>query len=306
MTHKEILIAIDGGGTRTRCAAFDRTGKLLARSESGPSNHLSVERRIVRDSLQQAISQCHVEGGEVRLISAGLAGVDYDGTGREDAAAILREAGFERCAIHSDMVIAHLGALAGKPGVLALAGTGSVFLSRTSNDHWSKAGGWGYRIGDEGSAYWIARQALAAASRAFDGRGEPTRLVVAIRDKFRVNRFEEIVALIYDQGMGPLQMAGLAALVHQAAEDGDAVAIAILREAGRELAAGALAVLQRSGLPSDCQVSYQGAVFRGSQIVRDAFCEAMPGASITSPAQEPIFGALLLGWRELGWEPRWP
>ena len=310
MSQRELLIAVDGGGTRTHCAAFDRSGTLLAEAVSGPSNHLVARRDVVRRSLEEAIREvlqgCGAKTADVRLVSAGLAGVDYDGAGREDAAGILREAGFGEFSIHGDMVIAHLGALGGGPGAMALAGTGAVYLGRAEKSAWTKAGGWGYLIGDEGSAYWIGRMALTAASRARDGRGPATRLVDAIRGSLRVEKFEDVIGLLYGREGMVREIAGLSRLVDEAAEGGDPAASAILCDAGRELAAGISAVIGRGGLSGTCRVSYQGAVLRDSRTVREAFCEAVlaewPSVQVTAPAHAPLFGAWLLGARQLQWK----
>jgi N-acetylglucosamine kinase len=312
MQSGNILIAIDGGGTHTRCAAFDRSGALLAASESGPSNHLIAGLDVVRDSLKRAIFTalqiCHAKPSDVALVSAGLAGVDYNHAGRDDAAAILNSTGFDDCAIHSDMTIAHAAAFSGERGALAIAGTGSVFLAGQNGGPWIKSGGWGYRIGDEGGAYWIGRAALAAASRATDGRGGPTALVSGLCRSLGISRFEDVIATIYGQTMNSREIASLSRVVDETAEGGDPAAIGILVNAGKELSAGVCAVVRRAALPGDCRISYQGGVVRGSKIVRNSFEEcvrkACPGAVFAAPEHEPYFGAYLLGRRELGWDSR--
>ncbi len=84
-----VLIAVDGGGTQTRCAAFNREGHILARAESGPSNHFVIDSRQAFQSLLKCIGavlrQSHVTKEEVAAVSVGLAGVDIGGEGLLEA-----------------------------------------------------------------------------------------------------------------------------------------------------------------------------------------------------------------------------
>jgi N-acetylglucosamine kinase-like BadF-type ATPase len=306
---REILIAIDGGGTRTRCAAYDRTGTLLGEAETGASNHLVVDRATVLAALEKGIAgalrNAAADAAEVRLVSAGLAGVDFDGQGEDEAREILREAGYPRSVLRGDMVIAHAGALGGKPGVMALSGTGAVFLGLSPDGTWAKGGGWGYLFGDEGSAWWIGREALSAAARAFDGRGPATSLLAMVSRALGISDFAQAITRVYVENLEPRGIAALSRLVEEAANAGDAVASNILEAAGRELALGAEAVIRRLNLGAQPAVSCQGAVLRNCARVRRVF-EAelksrVPGAAVMPPVAEPLFGAWLIGCRELGW-----
>jgi hypothetical protein len=171
----ELILAIDGGATRTRCLVIDRDGRVLGRGDAGPSNHLLIDHDSVRRSLSTAMDRALASAGlsksAVRCAAAGLAGVDYDGAGADAARRLVDGVGPAVVAIEGDAVIAHLAALGGCPGVVALAGTGSNILGIAADGTRVKAGGWGPLYGNEGSAHGIARQALVAAARAYDGLG---------------------------------------------------------------------------------------------------------------------------------------
>ncbi len=305
-----VMIAIDGGATRTRALAFDDRGRVLAEAESGPSNHLSTPRDVVRHSLDQAIrgalQGCGAKEADLELVSAGLAGVDYNGAGETEAREILLEAGFRKCAVFGDMVIAHAGALGGAPGVLALAGTGAVFLGRAPDGRWAKAGGWGSLFGDEGSAYWIGRMAVAAASRAYDGRGPRTMLEEAVCRGLEIADFSQALERMYGGEMDARSFAALSPAVDSAAQAGDAVAGAILDEAGEELAGGVEAIIRRLRLEG-CTVSWHGSVLNNCARVRERFIAAVvarvDGARVVPPAQRAVYGAWILGCRVLGRTP---
>lgn len=306
----EILIAIDGGGTRTRAVAFSRAGGVLGEGAGGPSNHLAMDRGTVRESLARAISGALAAAGadaaDVRLVAAGLAGVDWDGEGASEASAILAEAGFPRSAVYGDMVAAHAGALDGRPGVVAAAGTGAVYLGVAPGGRRFKAGGWGYLFGDEGSAYWLGRMALNAASRSVDGRERPTLLVDAVCRALGIRDFAQALSRIYGGNMTPAEIAALSVVVPEAADAGDAVACRLLERAGDELAWGAEAVIRRLGMEAGCEVSWQGAILEHCRPVHVRFGAALaarvPGVRLVAPAHEPVYGAWLLGRRAAGWE----
>jgi N-acetylglucosamine kinase len=306
----QVLLAIDGGGSRTRCLAIDRAGCVISRGESGPSNHLLVDGKTVASSLGEAIDGALRRGGvsrsEVVCLSAGMAGVDYDGTGAAEIEAVFRAFGFMNLVINGDMVIAHAGALGGCPGVLALAGTGSAILGIDANGKRVKVGGWGPVYGDEGSAYRIAQTALMAAARAYDGRGPQTALLEVMTSALGLGDFRETVSRIYVKRMAPREIAALCRAAYETAESGDEVARAIFLEAGADLAEGVIAAFRQLAPNSENSlVSYQGSVLEACALVRERFSEKLqqhfPQLSVQSPRATPVIGAYLLGCEAIGW-----
>lgn len=307
----EVILAIDGGGSRTRCLAVNTAGKILSEATSGPSNHLLVPMDVVLGSLKEAIDNTLTSGSlkkdQVACLSAGLAGVDYDGTGATEMEAVLRDFISGELVVNGDMMIAHAGALERRPGVVALSGTGSCILGIGSNGERVKVGGWGPIYGDEGSAYRIGQMALRAAARATDGRGEATALVAALEEAMQLADFQKSVQRVYLEAMPARKIAELSQVTNKVAETGDAVAIEILQRAGEELAEGVLTALNRLKLsPEQTLVSYQGSVAQSSEILLERFKavihEQANEASVIAPRFEPVIGAVLLGCEAVGWE----
>jgi glucosamine kinase len=306
----EIILAIDGGGSRTRCLAVNREGTVVGAAESGPSNHLLVRREVVLDSLaeatRKALAAIGLSSPEVVCVSAGMAGVDYDKTGAGEMEAAFQELGFTRLLITGDMVIAHVGALAGRPGVLALAGTGSCILGIGPSGERVKVGGWGPIYGDEGSAYRIGQTALRVAARAYDGRGPKTQLVKALLSALELREFPETLEHIYLEKMEPRQIAALSRIAHKVAESGDDPAREIFLQAGEDLAEAVAAAARRLDLlEGELLVSYQGSVFEACELVRERFTEVLkqtfPSVKVTPPQFEPIVGALFIACESLAW-----
>lgn len=303
----EVLLAIDGGGTHTRCAAYTLDGQQLAVGYGGPSNHLAVSNSQALDSIQTAIANtlhfCNLKPDDIQFVSAGFAGVDYDGAGAPDMETLLAEAGYPKALIFGDMVTAHAGALNGQPGILVLAGTGAVYFGTSSNGSSLKLGGFGYAFGDEGGGYWIANEALRAASKAYDLRAESTCLVTALSHALGVTEFSQIPRLLYLEPLQATLIAQLSHTVQVVAEKGDRVASQILDRAGCELAIGAATLAERLDSYENCFVSYSGSILQKCTMVLDAFQKQLqlrlPAATIHPPVFDALYGAYLLGKRRL-------
>ena len=303
----EVILAIDGGGSRTRCLLMDQGGKVVGEATSGPSNHLLVNRRIVERSLTEGIktsmSNAGLDRKDVVCVSAGLAGVDYDGTGASEMEELLGGLGFERLLINGDMVIAHAGALGARAGVVALSGTGSCVLGIGINGERVKVGGWGPIYGDEGSAYRIGEMSLRAAARAYDGRGPATALVQSIPHALGVSDFSETVLRVYVQAMEPREIAALSRVAYETADAGDEVAREIFLRAGDELAESVGAALRQLEF-AEMLVSYQGSVLESCCLLRQQFIDQVQrygNVVVTPPKFEPLIGAYLLGSKAVGW-----
>jgi N-acetylglucosamine kinase-like BadF-type ATPase len=307
----EVLVAVDGGGTRTRCAVFDHRGKIVKEMLTNSANHLVANSKQALESMAGCISDALRDSTtrkeQLRAVSVGLAGVDLRGEGAAEAAEFLRDAGFETCFIHADTVAAHAGAFGGGPGVLALSGTGAAILGVSEDGHCVMGGGWGPAYGDEGSAHWVGQQALRAAAAAYDGRGPATLLVGLICETLGLKDFSETLRCIYRSQTQVSLIAELSLTTECAAAAGDRVALGILTMAGEELARGVEAVVRGLGVSSsECRVSWEGGVLRNSEIVRAQFCSAihrlLPTACVAQPLFDPLYGAYLMGCISLGWE----
>ncbi|HEY8225891.1 MAG TPA: BadF/BadG/BcrA/BcrD ATPase family protein [Pyrinomonadaceae bacterium] len=303
-----VVLAIDGGGSRTRCLAVNRAGKIIGEATSGPSNHLLVDKIIVARSLTEAIETClttaRLGRTDIACLSAGLAGVDYDGTGAAEMIELLGGVGFTEPVINGDMVIAHAGALGGRAGVVALSGTGSCVLGIGVNGERVKVGGWGPIYGDEGSAYRIGEMSLRAAARAYDRSGPATALVHSLTNALGLSDFKETVPRIYVEAMQPREIAALSRVAYEVAEAGDEVARTIFLQAGEELAESVIAAVRQLEL-DETVVSYQGSVIESCHLLRQQFIDKLQRtievAEVVPPEFEPVMGAYLLGCKALGW-----
>jgi N-acetylglucosamine kinase-like BadF-type ATPase len=305
-----LVMVADGGATHTRACVADLEGQIYGRGEAGPGNAFAVGFRRAQENLglalQGALHDSGVAVSDIRAVVAGLASVGVWGEGSapflQQFHRLLPKA---RVQILGDMLIAHEGALAGKPGVVIVSGTGSVVFGRDEEGNAVKVGGWGAWFGDEGSAQWIGREGLRRAAHAVDGTGQPTALVRALERHFRVQGFRHIVPLIYHD-FSPAGLGELAPVVSACARCGDRVAQQLVREAAEWLAHQASTAMKGLHLKRP-EISYEGSLLRGEACLQRAVEQSLrrlaPGAKFVAPCLPPTGGAWLMAAKLVGIHP---
>jgi len=197
------------------------------------------------------------------------------------------------------MVIAMEAASDGGPGVVVIAGTGSIAYGRNASGQTARAGGWGYAISDEGSGHWIGRAAVGAMLRASD-EGQASSLLESVMKAWGVVTREQMI--VVSNATPPPDFAALFPAVQAAADAGDPRAHDILAQAGVELATLAKIVISRLFAQGDiAPVAMSGGVFRNSALVRQVFYNRLrmecPQALINVNLIDPVQGALELARR---------
>ena len=294
-------LGIDGGGTKTRCVIADET-TVLATAVSGGSNIVRLGETTARESLHTAIRQAcaaaKIVPGEIQNVCIGAAGA-----ARPEIAAKLRNLLAElapqfagHIEVVGDAVIALEAAFGAGPGVIAIAGTGSIVYGRDTSGRTTRAGGWGFAISDEGSGHWIGRQAVTEVLRACD-QGEQTALTATILETWKVDSIDALIQ--HANATPPPEFPRLFPIVIRAAAQGDSVARQLLTRAGKELAELAAIVLRQvAPAPPYVPVAMTGSVFRQSEDVRRVFYNhletSFPGIKLLDGFVDPVLGALAL------------
>lgn len=297
------FLGIDGGGTKTSAVVLDGDGVETARATSGPSNYYSAGRAVAEESLHEVIhavlSLAGLRSTDIKSIGLGIAGVDRPGDRAFAQAAVSRAAQFPRIVIVTDAEAALVGGVGCRYGVVLIAGTGAIAFGVNARGEARRCDGWGYLMGDEGSAHWIGVQALRAVVRAHDGRGPATALTDCLFSYLDLHDANGLVQAVYADDFGVPNMAKLARLVNETARDGDVVAQQILREAGKRLSQTLAAVVQGLGMPGEAfEVVLSGGVLRASGLVRECvigqLVEIAPRAQAIEPRHDAAVGAALL------------
>lgn len=295
----EIVLGVDGGGTKTRAVLADEQQNVLGEGIAGPSNPLRVgignAAAAIREAVDKACAAASIQRAEIVGAEIGLAGVRR-GDIRERMRETLTGLGINSLEVVTDADIALFGATNGEPGVVVIAGTGSICCGANRSGRRECAGGWGPVAGDEGSGLWIARRALQKIAQAADGRGRATSLTEAACDYFEIPAAAELSTAIYAPGMTNERIAGFARHVIEAAQSEDEAAREIITEAGRELGAAAIAVIRRLRMERErFQVAYVGGVFHAGELVleplREEVARIAPRAFLAPPLIAPAIAA---------------
>ncbi len=294
-----VVLGIDGGGTRTRASLYG-DGRALAFAESGSIKRLRVGAQAAEENLRALLGEVYEQGGITSVCAAtvGVASATMPGV-TEWITAVLDDFSVMQSEVVGDEVIALDAAFKGGPGILQIAGTGSNTIGRAPDGGRETAGGWSSRLGDEGSGYWIGLHALRRALKAYD-RGELTHVLDTVGRIWGTSTLDELVNL-GDSTPGP-DFAALAPTISQLAEEGDHVAAGVLQQAAADLAESVLLVREklrrRHNLTEEVPVAWIGSVVGKARLVREPFFASLHAAAPAMPVRETevvgIEGAL---WR---------
>jgi N-acetylglucosamine kinase-like BadF-type ATPase len=300
------LIGIDGGGTKTDCAIADLSGKIINEISGRPSNFLiiGVEEAVENlfSLIEENLFQLEGDFADVKQIVIGVAGA-----GREEDAKLL-EKGFKDYAdeegIHfkgvkvvSDAHIALEGSFPDSAGCILIAGTGSILFGKDEKGVIHRVGGFGRLIGDEGSGYSIGRKALNAVSKASDGRGEETLISELLNAKMNSGSSTSIINKVYKE---KLDVASVAKIVIEAAEEGDPIAEDILDEEADELVLHIRSLIDKIHT-SNLNVAFSGSLIDNknfySDLLKNKIKSTLPNVKVVKPANPPVSGAILFAKR---------
>lgn len=319
------LLALDGGGTKCHAVVADAKGAWLGEGRAGSGNYQSAGKeaaareitRAVRAAVAAAVGSAAADsayeaadgetGTAIRFRCAvfALAGLDTEqdrAVLTELVAKIVQDLQLQAdlLVVENDGFAALLGATGGEPGVLVISGTGSIVFGMNRHGASCRAGGWGHRIGDEGSGYWIGKQAIMAVMRAWDGRGQPTMLTERLLAQFGFSGVEQLYNWTYSPDYSIERVAQLSHIVHEAGEEGDTASRLLMEQAADELHRAAAAVIHRLGLENErFYAIFQGGVLQHSSYLRRLLDERIRTGFLKAQwdpaAKEPIHGVISMG-----------
>jgi N-acetylglucosamine kinase-like BadF-type ATPase len=299
-----MFLGVDGGGTKTAYALVDAEGRLRGSFTGEAVYHVAdgveAARARLNDGVEATLARAGVAARDVAFAYFGLPayGEDAEATAALDAMpAPTFAVGRYRCG--NDMVCSWAGSLACEDGISVIAGTGSMAYGEYAGRR-ARCGGWGELIGDEGSAYWIAREGMNLFSRMSDGRAARGPLHRLVRERLRLANDLYLCAHIYGVRADRRDaFAQFARLVHEAAQAGDAQAAALFTRGAGELVACVVATHRALGVPADAilAVSHSGGVFDNVPAMVDAFRTGLEAAPVRleyrAPRFPPTVGAAL-------------
>ncbi len=297
---------IDGGQSSTVAVIGDESGRVVGRGTAGPADEVGQgpESTRLRDALSGALSAAIARAqlpAQTRFeqIVAGVSGYEGKIYGQPPdlPAGVLT--------LMHDAPVAHAGAFAGEAGVIVIAGTGSVAYSQCERGNTALAGGWGYLFGDEGGAFWLAREVLTGAMRE-ESAGDHSAIARIALEFFNAASLRQLARSFYAGEISRAQLASFAVAVMKAAEDGDARAAQYIKQGAHELATIAMHARERVRVVSP-KVAFVGGL-AASATMRHEFAQGMremlPMAQLVEPRYDPSVGALILAYKAAGITPQ--
>ena len=306
------VLGIDAGATKTLCVLADATGAVVSDARGPGANlHVAGEAGVeatLRDVMRHAVGD---RGVTPAAVCVGIAGVDRDDEARAVHAIVHGLSPHAAVLVVNDALIALVAGAYDAPGIVIIAGTGSITYGRNAEGAAARAGGWGHMVGDEGSGYWIGREAVAAVMRASDGRGPATRLTGEILTHFGVADVSRLPRIVYDREVPRVNVAALGPIVSRVAEFSDAVAVRILERAADELALAARSVTARLQMRDEAFTFYlAGGAFQVVPQLVDGLARRLVTVASRSQVQrltrEPAMGAVWLALAEARGRARIP
>ncbi|GBE91804.1 N-acetylglucosamine kinase [Nostoc cycadae] len=315
------VLGIDGGGSKTVCILMDDSRQVLGHAEAGASNYQSIGVEAALKSIHSAINAAANEALKftniikISAICLGLAGIGRSGDIEvvKNMVQELQNSQFlpitwdlqpANIVICHDALIALVGGVGHDVGIVVAAGTGSITFGRNQQGETKRVGGWGYILGDEGSAYKIAVAGMQAALKSYDGREIQTSLVQDFKQHLGFQSIEELIEVIYRRGWGVKEIASLAPIVDLAAASGDKLANSVIDDAVKELVKATSTVINTIFSPDSAfEIVTTGSVWQGKSQIHERFTTAIvnqfPHVKVMFPRYEPAYGAGLLALQSL-------
>lgn len=285
---KTYYIGIDGGGTKTKFDLFDSDKNSIA-SITTPTIHPAQASfkeavSVLTDAKEKLLANIN-DIDYVLKVGAGLGGYGINADYRkklEDEFSTV----FDEFKLYSDAYAAMLGALAGEDGILMIAGTGSIALAKVGDETF-RCGGFGYRYGDEGSAYSIGKALISRALKEADGRLDKSIISDLVADYF-----DNIgINIIATSDFSRDKIAGLAAAASKYVENSDSVRDIFLA-AAKEISLHIKAIGKNFESGKRIRLSYIGGVFR-SEYILECIKEMNQGIELVAPIYPPEKGSIL-------------
>jgi N-acetylglucosamine kinase-like BadF-type ATPase len=310
MATNRYVIGVDGGGTSTVARLADLTGTVLNRSIAGPSNLQTTGPEkcasIIHSIVTRICREASVQPSSVSMVVYGTAGAGRKPDRAAFYAAIKRKwQNFKNrpSGIHivGDADIALEAAFGGEPGIVIIAGTGSIVYGRDTDGEIRRSGGWGPTIGDPGSGTALGLKALRTIAHTFDGCVKAPILTALVSGHFGIDSPETLIAKVYKEKIHPSK---LAPLVFEAASLRERAARNIINENARELVEMLACGITKFHFKRIVPVSYVGGLLLSGpmypRIVTKYIKRLIPNAVVIKPKYPPEEGAIAMALRLVG------
>ena len=304
MENSKIYLGIDGGQSHTEAIIADENGFILAHGFGGASNHAEIpggrERleNAIKDSVGAALKMANLPPLGAVIFAAAHCGMTGGAIYKDEIIGAILKA--ENLVIGHDAPTALFGATAGKPGIVVIAGTGSVVFGVNEKNESARVGGLGYLFSDEGSGFWLAAQMIRLAIKEQDNLIENSGILEIVLEFFKRAEIREITDDFYNGKISRDEIASLAKRAHEAAAKGNQTIRGQILHGVEVLTESVSRVAEKLNFHEIFPVAGVGGMFRAAlmnEYFVNSLAEKTPCAELIKPRFGPAIGALLLSYR---------
>lgn len=297
----EYVVAIDGGGTKTVAVLVDISGTIIASATTGATNPNVVEPNELKNRFNQLLEQLNDQAPEammkVESLYAGMSGVGHYQTRlkMEQLLQVIVPTNM-KVQVEPDSMNALYSGTYGQPGIVQIAGTGSICYGINAEGEEHRVGGWGYLFGDEGSGYDIGRRGIMAVLKSEDGRAEPTILTDLLLSYFQVTNGRNLIEKIYHAKQPKEKVSPLSKIIFQAYKRNDLVAEQIIHDVVEEICHALVTVYRQLFNEEQVQAVLCGGVFTDREVLPSLIQKQLEDRypiTTSLPKMPPIGGSVI-------------
>ena len=301
----KIYLGVDGGQSHTEAVIADENGNVLGRGCGGASNHAEVpggrERleNAIKDSVGEALKSANLPPVNETVFAAAHCGMTGGADYKSEIIRTVIKA--DNLKVGHDAPTALYGGTAGKPGIVVIAGTGSVVYGENEPGETTQIGGLGFLFSDEGSGFWLAAQTIRLAIKEQDGLIPASGLQKLVLDFFGGETIRQTTTEFYNAKISRDEIASLAKVAVQAANDGSKILCGQIEHGANILAESVASAANRLNFAGEFPVAGVGGMFRGELLQRffiGKLREKAPLARFVTPRFTPPIGAILLAYKQ--------
>ncbi len=301
----KIYLGVDGGQSHTEAVIADERGNILGRGTGGASNHAEIPggrerlQNAITDSVGAALKTANLPPLTKTVFAAAHCGMTGGAIYKQEIIEAIIKA--DNLTVGHDAPTALCGATAGEPGIVVIAGTGSVVFGMNESGAARRVGGLGYLFSDEGSGFWLAAQMIRRAVKEHDGLIEADGITEMVLDFFGRGEIREITDDFYNGKISRDEIAALAEHAHREAANGNQTVCQQIFYGVGVLAESVGVAAKNLNFQSTFPVAGVGGMFRAAlvnELFARSLAEKVPRARFVKPRFAPEIGALLLSYRQ--------
>lgn len=301
------VLGIDGGGTKTAGVIADLNGNVAAKATVGPSNPNSVDLIAIEKELAKLFEALRSQNEkaflQIKHVFAGMSGGDHLSVRSKLNNIVTTLLPDTNITIHNDAITALYSGTLGKPGIVQIAGTGSITYGLNKKGELGRVGGWGYLLGEKGSGYALGNDGLKMAFLAHDGLGETTVLTDLILEHLGMPSLPDIIHTIYHTENTKEWVASLSKIVVKAADHGDNVARSIIKKHAQFMGESISCLIRRMFTEDGpIPVVLTGGLFNRVDLFQGLIEETLKkqdiDAELSIPKIKPVGGAVIAALKE--------